>query len=87
MEFHFYLEKNWSSQNRSNQTVSAGPVLCVYFGEKCNLAVADYIHTSKLFIECMQGLLISKVDSFLLEAMYISHFTLFVCFLQTTGII
>ena len=26
IKFYFYLEKNWSSQNRSSQTVSAGPV-------------------------------------------------------------
>ena len=27
MEFCFYLEKNWSGQNRSSQTDSASPVL------------------------------------------------------------
>ena len=26
MDFHFYLEKNWSGQNQSSRTVSAGPV-------------------------------------------------------------
>ena len=25
MEFHFYLEKNWSGQNQSSRTISAGP--------------------------------------------------------------
>ena len=27
MDFYFYLEKNWSGQNRSSWTVSAGPIL------------------------------------------------------------